>query len=151
MAPTIIIERLILEIEFDSEQEYQEFAADVQTRLFPEIQDELEGVLSNFFENQGGNVVIDTLEIDLPPLPFTVLKSAELRNQIGAVLAIQLADVPIQHGEAPPQTKGRDRYEQRMHSPNSDSEGQWTKRGRAPYQSPSSEGSSPRTHLRHIS
>jgi hypothetical protein len=150
MAPNIIIERLILEIDFDSEREYHEFAAYVQTRLLPEIQEELERVLSTFSQNQEGNLVIDTLEIDLPPLPYTVLKSAELKNQIGAGLAIQLADVSNPHGEKLTQTEERHRQGQHIHSPSLDSENQWTKRGRGRAQSATSEADSPRTHLRHI-
>lgn len=147
MAQKIILERLILEIEFDTEQAYQEFAADLQIRLFPEIQGELERVLSTFFENQGGNHVIDILEIDLPPLPFTVLKSAELKDRIGAVLAKQLADALIQPGESPPQTKGQ---ELPMHSPDSDREDQWKILERDAYQSASDEDSLPGKNLRPV-
>ena len=87
MGPPIIIEKLIIEVEVGSEQEYHQFSRQFQNHLYELLLKELEPLLSEILSadsttNLAENIIIEKIEIEVPDLSFKELNSQDFVSSI---------------------------------------------------------------------
>ncbi len=77
MESTFIIEKLILEIDLNNDQEYSQFANYLQVNLYPLLKKELNELLPVLIENKTQDIQVERIELELPALSFHDMKSTK--------------------------------------------------------------------------
>lgn len=90
METDFIIEKLILELDFNSEQEFHQFSSYLENSLYPSLQQELDKILPAVIDNPTENIQIEQLEIELPSLSFQEMKSTAFVAQVKASFQQQI-------------------------------------------------------------
>ena len=90
MSETYIIQKLIIEFDLNSKEEYHELVGYLEANLYRALLEEIEGVLTDVFKDTKEDLVIEKLEIELDPVPYFELKSPQLITQIKSNLKSQL-------------------------------------------------------------
>ena len=95
MSDTYIIEKLIIEFDLNSKQEYHDLVGYIEANLYHILLEELEDQFKEAFKETKDNLIIEKLEIELDPMPYLELKSPQLVTQIKSNLKNQLDTIDL--------------------------------------------------------